>query len=139
MKILLIEDEVLIAMEQQLYLEEAGHEVAGPATDADQAVALSSPGTCDLALVDVHLARGTSGIDVARHLSRVGIPHLFVTSHPEGVMAARLGMGCLLKPFAAADLVAAVDAVGARLRGEPLPALPPNLILFDDDPPSGDG
>ena len=134
MRILLIEDEMLIAREQQLYLEDAGHEVAGPATDADQAVAFSSAGTYDLALVDVHLARGTSGIDAARHLSGIGIPCLFVTSHPEGVVAERLGMGCLLKPFGAADLVAAVNVAGARLRGEPLPALPRNLILFDDPP-----
>jgi two-component system, response regulator PdtaR len=132
MRILLVEDEMLIAMEQRLYLETAGHDVAGPAADADQAAELMTEGLYDLALVDVHLARGTSGIDVARRLASSNIPCLFVTSHPEGVMAERLGLGCLLKPFSSDDLLASVEVASDVLNSRSPAARPRNLILFED-------
>jgi len=64
--ILLVEDEVLIAMEQQLYLETAGYNVTGPATTAQDALMMAGTRRHDLALVDVHLAHNSSGILVAR-------------------------------------------------------------------------
>lgn len=135
MRILLVEDEMLIAMEQRLYLETAGHDVAGPAADADQAAELMAKGMYDLALVDVHLARGSCGIDVARRLASSNIPCLFVTSHPEGVMAEgvmaeRLGLGCLLKPFSSDDLLASVEVASDVLNSRPPAVRPRNLILF---------
>ncbi|HEV7371198.1 response regulator [Arenibaculum sp.] len=131
MRILLVEDEFLIAMEQRLYLEDAGHVVAGPATDTREALAMAAAGSYDLALVDVHLARGSSGIDVAAGFAPLGIRCLFVTSHPQDVLGAGLGLGVLMKPFTAEDLLSAVAAVAALLEGRPAPAdLPRTLTLF---------
>jgi DNA-binding response OmpR family regulator len=136
MKILLVEDEALIAMEQQLYLELAGHEVCGPAIDSHSAIAMASAYPHDLALVDVHLARKSSGIDAARHMTtELSLPCLFVTSHPEGVLEERIGLGCLIKPFTEQELVAAVEAVGALLQGKRAGSPLRNLILFDPKPP----
>jgi two-component system, response regulator PdtaR len=129
--ILLVEDEVLIAMEQQLYLEIAGHSVTGPAVDAQDALTLAASHHHDLALVDVHLARNTSGIHVAQQFAKMGVPCLFVTSHPEEVQASGVGLGCLIKPFSQQELISVVDIAAEIIRGRrPMSPLR-NLILFD--------
>jgi two-component system, response regulator PdtaR len=129
--ILLGEDEILIAMEQQLYLETAGYSVTGPAATAQDALMMVGTRRHDLALVDVHLACNSSGILVARQLTAVGVPCLFITSHPEEVEASGVGLGCLIKPFSERELICSVEIAMDIMAGR-LPASPlRNLILFD--------
>jgi DNA-binding response OmpR family regulator len=131
-RILLVEDEFLIAMEARLYLEDAGHAVSGPATTVEEALVLGTAAPCDLALVDVHLARDASGVDVAVGFERLRIPCLFVTSHPQDVLGTGVGLGVLMKPFTAQDLLSSVDAAAALIEGRAGPAeLPRTLLLFD--------
>ena len=131
MKILLVEDEVLIAMEQTFYLESAGHEVHGPAATSEKAIALSREVQPDLALVDIHLSQGSSGIDAARQMTADGIACLFVTSYREEVEPSReYGIGCLPKPFSQATLTAAVEAVRAILDGRKPDKIPDTMELF---------
>jgi DNA-binding response OmpR family regulator len=131
MKILLIEDEALIAMEQRFYLEMDGHEVIGPAPTPGQAIELALAERPDMALVDIHLSHKTSGIDAARRLSMEGIPCLFVTSYPEEVRPnPDLALGCLSKPFSETTLIAAVHAVQAILAGKTPKVVPKTLELF---------
>ena len=131
MKILLVEDEVLIAMEQTFYLESAGHEVFGPAPTAERAIALAQEVKPDLALVDIQLAQGSIGIDAARQMTAWGIPCLFVTSFREEVEPSReYGIGCLPKPFSQGTLIAAVNAVQAILGGKSPGKIPDTMELF---------
>ena len=131
MKILLVEDEVLIAMEQTFYLESAGHEVFGPASTSEKAIALAREVKPDLALVDIHLAQGSMGIDAARQMTTWGIPCLFVTSFREEVEPSReYGIGCLPKPFSQGTLIAAVNAVQAIVDGKPPGKIPDTMELF---------
>ncbi len=131
MRILLVEDEVLIAMEQRFYLESAGHEVFGPASTAGKAIDMARAVQPDLALVDIHLAQGSSGIEAARQMTGLGIPCLFVTSYREEVEPSReYGLGCLPKPFSEATLLAAVNAVRALLAGEEPRKVPDTMELF---------
>ncbi|CAO3430764.1 response regulator [Azospirillum doebereinerae] len=134
MRILLVEDEVLIALEQRLYLEAVGHEVIGPATTPTEAMELAAGIPPDLALVDVHLARHTSGIDAAEALAKRGVACLFVTSFGEelqrGGGARHAGVGCLAKPFSENALLAAVDVAQAILAGEPPRNVPQTMELF---------
>jgi DNA-binding response OmpR family regulator len=133
MRILLVEDEVLIALEQRLYLEAVGHEVVGPATTPAEAVELAAETPPDLALVDVHLARHTSGIDAAQALAKRGVACLYVTSFGEELQrggARAAGIGCLAKPFSESALLAAVDAAQAILAGEPPRNVPQTMDLF---------
>ena len=131
MKILLVEDEVLIALEQRLYLESVGHEVVGPASTAAEAVELASAEFPDLALVDVHLAQNSSGIDAARALAERGVPCLYITSFRDEVQSGRAtGLGCLPKPFSESALLAAVDVARAILAGETPRNVPQTMELF---------
>lgn len=131
MRILLVEDEVLIALEQTLYLESVGHEVLGPAATAAEAVEMAVADPPDLALVDVHLARNSSGIDAAQQLSAQGVPCLFITSFRDEMKGEPIiGIGCLPKPFSESSLLAAVDVARAILAGEPPRNVPQTMELF---------
>ena len=70
MRILIVEDEALIAMALADGLEDAGHEVVGPAATIAEALALcdEAPPPPELAVLDINLRDGSSGVDVARAL-----------------------------------------------------------------------
>lgn len=128
MNILIIEDEALVAMEMEMILAEGGHCVAGLADTPDDAMVIARNGV-DLALVDVHLARGTSGLDAARSLGDQEVPCLFVTSAcpPH---ADHLALGCLLKPYSDAQLLSAISVCAQIIRGETPTNTPSEMILF---------
>ncbi|MFT6427282.1 MAG: response regulator of citrate/malate metabolism, partial [Brevundimonas sp.] len=67
-RILIIEDEALVAMELRFVLEDLGHEVLGVAATAQAARDLVSENDVDLALVDIHLSDGPTGINLGREL-----------------------------------------------------------------------
>jgi len=117
MKLLLVEDHLLVAQAMGLYLTEAGHEIVGIAADAHEAVELAGNMLPDLALVDVQLACGTSGIDAAREmLARHNVRSLFVTSDYDAARAAKdAAVGCVRKPYSAPK------EAGKRFHGSTLP------------------
>lgn len=130
-RILVIEDEALVALEIQSGLETVGHEIVGVAGRAATASSLARTTRPDLALVDVRLARGDSGLDVATDLARLGIPCLFVTGNCPEERGNGLAVGCLHKPFDERQLLEAVAAVITILRGGPTPErLPMGMHLF---------
>ena len=137
LRILVVEDEGLVVLEIQAGLEVAGHEVVGVAEDVASAGALARLKRPDLALVDVRLARGESGLDVAADLSALGVPCLFVTGNcPEG-RGQGVALGCLHKPFDEGQLTGAVAAAEALLHGRPLPRrLPMGLHLYGEGEPA---
>src|SRR5947207_1766691 len=65
MKVLIVEDEVLIAMHLEMLVTQLGHEVCATALCANEAVAHAGLHRPDVALMDIHLARGSSGIVAA--------------------------------------------------------------------------
>ncbi len=75
--VLVVEDELLIAMDLQLMLEENGYSVIGPATSVDAALRLLEGGRPDVAVLDVNL-RGQTVVPVAERLRKLQIP--FVVS-----------------------------------------------------------
>lgn len=140
MRILLVEDEILIAMEQRFYLETAGDEVFGPAATTTEAVEMALAIKPDLALVDIHLAQGSSGIDVADSLGALGIPSLFITSFRDEVKPGRsFAIGCLPKPFTERSLLGAVEVARAVLSGRPPARVPEAMELFQPPPLSPEG
>lgn len=82
MRILIVEDEALIAMDLQEQLVEAGHTVVGMATDTQGVEEIAAGTAIDVALMDLRLARGSSGADAARFLrDRHGTPCIFLSAN----------------------------------------------------------
>jgi len=133
MKLLLVEDHPLVAQAMGLYLAEAGHEIVGIATYAQEAVELAGIMHPDLGLVDVQLAYGTSGIDAAREmLARHNVRSLFVTSQYDAARAAKdAAVGCLRKPHYGCDLIAAIHAAEDYLKIKKLTPCLPGLEFYE--------
>lgn len=132
-RILIIEDEALVAMELRFVLEDLGHEVVGTAADAKAAYALAAETEIDLALVDIHLSDGATGIDLGRELGQeMGITVLFMTANPGMVRNGVAGtIGVLTKPTDERAVQKAVDYALRRRDGRAAPNLaPPELQLF---------
>jgi two-component system, response regulator PdtaR len=109
-RILIVEDDFLIAAQMEAALTEAGFEVAGVATTADEAVALGARRRPALVVMDVRLVGGRDGIDAAIELfEEHGIRCLFATAHCDEEVRQRAKpagpVGWLQKPYTAASLV----------------------------------
>jgi CheY-like chemotaxis protein len=101
LRILIVEDEILIALELESLLQDLGHDVVGIAASSEDALALGCDLKPDLAFVDIHLADGPTGVDVSRRLaSELQVTVLFMTANakriPEDFAGAR---GVIAKPY----------------------------------------
>jgi hypothetical protein len=131
-RILIIEDEALIAMELRFVLEDLGHKVVGVASTSKSAQNLARENEVDLALVDIHLSDGPTGISLGRELGQeMGVTVLFMTANPgmvrDGVAGA---IGVLSKPTDEQAVQTAVDYALRRRTGQPVQYAPPGLQLF---------
>jgi DNA-binding response OmpR family regulator len=107
-RILIIEDEAILALILEEFLTDAGFEVAGIAGRLEVALALIERGVFDAAIVDANLAGVSSG-PAALALSAVGIPFVVVSGYlPEQQPAAFSGALCLQKPCRPDDLIQAL-------------------------------
>lgn len=111
-RVLVVEDEMAIAMMIEDMLEDAGFEVAGTASRPSDALsALERDNRIDAAIVDVNLG-GSDSTEVAAALSARGVPFLFSTGYgrsglPEGLAEHPV----LQKPFRQEDLVRALHSI----------------------------
>ena len=86
-KVLIIEDEPIIALDLENLVTELGHEVVGTAATRDQAIRLAHKTKPGLILADINLGEGGSGIDaVSEILNSFDIPVIFVTAYPEKLL-----------------------------------------------------
>jgi two-component system, response regulator PdtaR len=131
-RILIIEDEALVAMELRFVLEDLGHEVVGTVADAKSARAMAAETDVDLALVDIHLSDGATGIELGRDLGQaMGVTVLFMTANPGMVRDGVAGtIGVLTKPTDERAVQKAVDYALRRRQGTPIDYAPPELQLF---------
>lgn len=108
MRVLIVEDESLIAELLETVVQEQGHETIGPVSTMEQALAYA-PRT-DIALVDLGLSDGNSGHLLARRLiDRFGIDVIFVTGDPGPVQQGFDGaLAVVRKPFSDEDIVDAL-------------------------------
>jgi CheY-like chemotaxis protein/DNA-directed RNA polymerase specialized sigma24 family protein len=86
-RVLIIEDEPIIAMDIEAIVNELGHEVVGIAVTRDEAVALARSEQPGLVLADIQLADDSSGIDaVSDILDDIQLPVIFITAFPERLL-----------------------------------------------------
>lgn len=122
-KILVVEDEPIVALDLQQEVEQLGLCVVGQAESADEALMAAEENRPDLALMDVRIVGSMDGIQTARLLREAyGIPVIFLTSYsdePTLKRAAReLPYGYLTKPFQRRELKAALEVGLHRSRTE---------------------
>jgi two-component system, response regulator PdtaR len=119
-RILVVEDEFLIALQTEAALEDAGFEVIGVATTAEEAVGLARTHRPSLAVMDVRLASARDGIDAARELfAELNIRCIFATAHDDPATRRRAEpyapLGWLAKPYTTTSLVVLVMEAASRL------------------------
>jgi len=136
LKLLIVEDDSQLATTLKYLVEDnPRYRVMAIASDAEGAVAAAAEHQPDLALLDLQLARGTSGFSVAVHLGELDVPCLFVTGKPPGFPMPDLAMGCLMKPFTAEEVHRAIGLAEDRLRGrEALRQKPPTNFTIYEEP-----
>jgi len=119
LKVLVVEDQALLAMELEYVLRELGHQVVGCAQDFRSAEMLAETAEPEVALVDLNLRDGPSGPRIADALhGRFGVAVIFLTANPEQVSKGLDGaVALMLKPFDPETLAGAVAFAG-RFRRE---------------------
>ena len=100
-RVMIVEDQAILAMELELVLGDAGHSVVGCAMDQPSAFAIAAQAMPELALVDVNLLDGLTGPDLAARLVQDhGIAVIFLTANPEQIPDGYAGaLGAVSKPF----------------------------------------
>ena len=115
-RVLLVEDEALIAMLMEDMLAEFGCEVVATAGRLEEAIAVAGREQFDLAFVDVNLG-GVPVWPLADVLRARGIPFAFVTGYgAAGAVGAQAGEPVLQKPFQLQQLEAVLQELRSRAR-----------------------
>ena len=98
-RVLLVEDEALVAMLIQDCLSEFGFQIIGPVSTVSDALAAAEDGQFDAAVLDINLGDGTV-YDVAERLAKRGVPFVFVTGYDADSVDGRFsGVPILQKPI----------------------------------------
>jgi DNA-binding response OmpR family regulator len=120
-KIIIAEDEYFVAMAIEQDLLDAGHDVLAVVCTGEEAVRESARLQPDLVLMDIRLAGKMSGIEAATALRAQGVTSLFASAQTDAATQASgeeaKPAGWLRKPFSSSEVVSAVAAALARIRG----------------------
>jgi len=111
-RVLIVDDEPLIAMLAQDWLEDLGHQTVGPAHDLKTALALTAE-PMDAAILDVSLGAEKS-YEIARRLTAHAIPFAFATGHAPGEAKEFAGALTLPKPYSFETFSGVVSALVQR-------------------------
>lgn len=113
-RILIVEDNVIIADDMQSMLEEIGYEIVDNVIVYEQAVEVLKNKEVDLVLIDIILASDKTGIDLGKHIrENYNIPFIFVTSNSDRATVENAKTvkpnGYLVKPFEQQDLYTSIE------------------------------
>jgi DNA-binding NtrC family response regulator len=112
-KILIVEDEFIVANSIQLILEDAGYTIAGIAASAREAQECIAQNKPELVLLDIRLKGKMSGIDIARKLRVDNIPFIYLSANADQAILEEAKTtepnGFLVKPVREKDLLVALE------------------------------
>ena len=122
-RILIVEDEGIVAVDIESRLIAMGYEAAGHADNGDEALALTGERRPDLVLMDIRLQGDMDGIMAADKIrQRFHVPVIFLTSYSERTTVERAKLaepfGYLLKPFNDDELQSTIEIAIYRHRAE---------------------
>jgi two-component system, response regulator PdtaR len=133
LKVLIVEDELMVADMAEEMLVAHGYDVCGIARTVAEAVALGRRYEPDLAVLDLRLADGELGTEVAAQLSdQNGLGVLYTTGNTTQVLlTAANGHACLAKPYHGTDLLRALEIVAdIATTGTAVPPFPKNFQML---------
>jgi DNA-binding NarL/FixJ family response regulator len=136
LRILIVEDDSQLAITLKYLVEDnPRYRVVAMAEDAESAIDAAEQHDPDLVLLDLHLARATTGFSVAVRLNDLGVPCLFVSGKAPSFPMPDLALGCLMKPFTAEDVHRSLAMAEDLLRGRETlrPKLPDNLTIYEPE------
>jgi response regulator of citrate/malate metabolism len=136
LRILIVEDDSQLAVTLKYLVEDnPRYRVVAMAEDAESAIVAAEDSAPDLVLLDLHLARATTGFSVAVRLNDLGVPCLFVSGKAPRFPMPDLALGCLMKPFTAEDVHRSLAMAEDLLRGREAvrPRLPENLTIYEQE------
>lgn len=113
-KILIVEDEVVIAMELEHRLEKLGYKVIGSVIDTESAIAAALESNPDLILMDINLNDSDDGIVTAAKINEfINIPIIFLSAYSDDLTIERAKeikpFGYLTKPFKEEELKTTIE------------------------------
>jgi CheY-like chemotaxis protein len=122
-RIMIVEDEAVVALHIRQELTKLGYTVAGTATAGEQALKMIEEVFPDVILMDIHIQGELDGIETARRIPRyLHIPVIFLTAYSEDVTLKRAGethpYGYLIKPFLDRELHATIKMALMRSRAD---------------------
>lgn len=128
-RILIVEDEALIAAEIEMTLVRMGYRIAGKARNGDLALDLLASSQPDLALLDINIKGSRSGIDLANIIrQKYSFPFVFLTAFADRETLSKvketLPYGYVVKPFNDSDLLSAIELALHKHATEQEPSLP---------------
>jgi len=121
--ILIVEDEVFIAMHLRMELRKSGYEVSGPVVTGEEAITRAAEEQPDIVLMDIRLAGKIDGIEAAREIrAHDDIPIIFMTGYENNEVRERAQqlnpLAYFIKPVSINDLKTAIDSACKNHEGE---------------------
>ncbi|WP_077920875.1 sigma 54-interacting transcriptional regulator [Spirosoma sp. 209] len=112
-KLLIVEDEYIIANDLELILLQAGYSIIGIADSVAEALTFMEQEQPDIVLLDIYLKGNETGIDLAKQLEGCGIPFIYISANDnrrvlEAVKATQ-PIGYIVKPFREKDILTTLE------------------------------
>lgn len=138
MKILIVEDEMIISEDIAMMLSDNGYEITDQVVDYDEAITAFQKDQPDLVLLDINLIGAKDGIDIASKLNELAnIPFIYTSSLGDPLTIARAKetnpAAYLIKPFKEDQLLASIDIALTNFSKASIPSTPDeHLPIFND-------
>lgn len=133
LKVLIVEDQLIQAMDLEAMVEDCGCQVVGCAQDSVEAIEMAHREHPDLALIDLNLLDGPTGVDVARRLSSdEGAAAIFLTANPEQLPHDfGQALGAIQKPYSPQTVRRALR-YARRFLNRRETEVPPQMLRFGE-------
>lgn len=138
-RVMIIEDEAIIALHIRSIVEDLGHDLAGIARTRGEAVAMAAQVGPELVLADISLADGSSGIDAVKDILAVSdVPVIFITAFPERLLTGTRPEPTYLitKPFSPETVAATIGQALLFHRESASAAATPAALVMEDAAPN---
>ena len=129
-RLLVVEDDALVAFDHEYDLKSAGYEVVATVGSGEAAVPVLAEAEVDAIILDLHLSGAMQGADIARLAHDRGVAVLLVSGDVPDPATAAYAFGHLAKPTAKRAVIAALQAMDARLCQQKTPRPVPGLTIW---------